>query len=345
MSGTNAIHGIVVLGGILLLVEGRCRRRSQQAAAGHRGRLRHDQRRRRLPGHRPDARDVQEQAQGADRGRRRRQAVITGVDFITDPDFRAVLYIVSFSLFIYGLSGLTGPKTAVRGNRIAAVGMAIAVIATLLVPTSTTSVLDHPRRGDRHRGRRAGGAPGQDDPDAADGRAVQRRRRRRGRADRVGRVPRVRRLCRRRRPTSRSSAASRRSSARVSFWGSNIAFAKLQELIDGKPVRPIGSAQTALVNGAAGADRGRLRRRDRRRLARRDPDHRAAGHRGARSATSSCCRSAAPTCRSSSRLLNAFTGLSAAATGVALNNTVADRRGHDRRRLGHAADPADGRWR
>jgi len=45
-----------------------------------------------------------------------------------------VLYIVAFSLFIYGLMGLTGPKTAVRGNRIAAVGMAIAVIATFLIP-------------------------------------------------------------------------------------------------------------------------------------------------------------------------------------------------------------------
>ena len=54
--------------------------------------------------------------------------------FLQDPDFIAVLYIVSFSLFIYGLMGLTGPKTAVRGNRIAAVGMAIAVIATLLIP-------------------------------------------------------------------------------------------------------------------------------------------------------------------------------------------------------------------
>jgi NAD(P) transhydrogenase subunit beta len=54
--------------------------------------------------------------------------------FITDPNFRYVLYIISFALFIYGLSGLTGPKTAVRGNRIAAVGMAVAVLATLLVP-------------------------------------------------------------------------------------------------------------------------------------------------------------------------------------------------------------------
>ena len=43
-----------------------------------------------------------------------------------------VLYIIAFSLFIYGLMGLTGPRTAVRGNWIAAVGMLIAVVATLL---------------------------------------------------------------------------------------------------------------------------------------------------------------------------------------------------------------------
>ena len=42
------------------------------------------------------------------------------------------LYTVSFAMFIYGLMGLTGPKTAVRGNWIAAAGMAIAVIATLI---------------------------------------------------------------------------------------------------------------------------------------------------------------------------------------------------------------------
>src|SRR5437588_13098274 len=44
------------------------------------------------------------------------------------------LYIVAFALFIYGMSGLTGPRTAVRGNLIAATGMAIAVVATLLQP-------------------------------------------------------------------------------------------------------------------------------------------------------------------------------------------------------------------
>jgi len=43
-----------------------------------------------------------------------------------------VLYIIAFVLFIYGLSGLTGPSTAVRGNKIAAIGMVIAFIGTIL---------------------------------------------------------------------------------------------------------------------------------------------------------------------------------------------------------------------
>ncbi|MGB7234335.1 MAG: NAD(P)(+) transhydrogenase (Re/Si-specific) subunit beta [Rhodococcus sp. (in: high G+C Gram-positive bacteria)] len=43
-----------------------------------------------------------------------------------------ILYIVAFGMFIYGLMGLTGPKTAVRGNWIAAIGMGIAVVATLI---------------------------------------------------------------------------------------------------------------------------------------------------------------------------------------------------------------------
>jgi len=43
-----------------------------------------------------------------------------------------LLYIVAFVLFISGLRMLRGPRTAVRGNQTAAVGMAIAVIATLI---------------------------------------------------------------------------------------------------------------------------------------------------------------------------------------------------------------------
>ena len=51
-----------------------------------------------------------------------------------------VLYIIAFGMFIYGLSGLTGPKTAVRGNWIAAVGMGIAVVATLIKVRDTAAI-------------------------------------------------------------------------------------------------------------------------------------------------------------------------------------------------------------
>jgi H+-translocating NAD(P) transhydrogenase subunit beta len=50
------------------------------------------------------------------------------------------LYIVAFALFILGLSGLTGPKTAVRGNLIAATGMGIAVVATLISVRDTAAI-------------------------------------------------------------------------------------------------------------------------------------------------------------------------------------------------------------
>ncbi|OBA60215.1 NAD(P) transhydrogenase subunit beta [Mycobacterium sp. 1100029.7] len=56
-------------------------------------------------------------------------------------DFIAVLYVVAFALFILGLSGLTGPRTAARGNLIAGVGMAIAIVATLLTPGTSNWLL------------------------------------------------------------------------------------------------------------------------------------------------------------------------------------------------------------
>jgi NAD(P) transhydrogenase subunit beta len=54
--------------------------------------------------------------------------------FLQTRNFIDAMYIVAFSLFIYGMSGLTGPRTAVRGNQIAAAGMAVAVVATMLTP-------------------------------------------------------------------------------------------------------------------------------------------------------------------------------------------------------------------
>ena len=58
--------------------------------------------------------------------------MILATSFLQEQSFLDVLYIIAFALFIQGLRGLSGPTTAVRGNRIAAVGMLIAVVATLL---------------------------------------------------------------------------------------------------------------------------------------------------------------------------------------------------------------------
>jgi H+-translocating NAD(P) transhydrogenase subunit beta len=53
--------------------------------------------------------------------------------FLQDPDFIRVLYILAFICFILGLRFLNHPRTARRGNLLAAVGMAFAVVATLLL--------------------------------------------------------------------------------------------------------------------------------------------------------------------------------------------------------------------
>jgi NAD(P) transhydrogenase subunit beta len=59
---------------------------------------------------------------------------MTATVFFQDPDFITAAYIVAFSMFIMGLAKLTSPTTAVQGNKLAAVGMLIAVVATLLEP-------------------------------------------------------------------------------------------------------------------------------------------------------------------------------------------------------------------
>ncbi|MDY7025102.1 MAG: NAD(P)(+) transhydrogenase (Re/Si-specific) subunit beta [Pseudomonadota bacterium] len=43
-----------------------------------------------------------------------------------------IAYLVAAVLFIYGIKGLSKPRTAVRGNQLAALGMLIAIVATLL---------------------------------------------------------------------------------------------------------------------------------------------------------------------------------------------------------------------
>src|ERR1700709_1356670 len=48
-------------------------------------------------------------------------------------DAATALYIVAFSLFIIGIKQGTHPTTAKRGNLIAAAGMVVAVVTTLLL--------------------------------------------------------------------------------------------------------------------------------------------------------------------------------------------------------------------
>jgi H+-translocating NAD(P) transhydrogenase subunit beta len=53
--------------------------------------------------------------------------------FLQDPDFIRSLYILAFALFIIDLRLMNHPRTARRGNLIGAIGMGIAVVATLLI--------------------------------------------------------------------------------------------------------------------------------------------------------------------------------------------------------------------
>ncbi|MFN7684833.1 MAG: NAD(P)(+) transhydrogenase (Re/Si-specific) subunit beta, partial [Oligoflexia bacterium] len=49
-------------------------------------------------------------------------------------DIFAAIYLVATVFFILGLKGLSSPKTALNGNRNAMIGMTIAIVATLLQP-------------------------------------------------------------------------------------------------------------------------------------------------------------------------------------------------------------------
>ena len=119
MSGTNAIHGIVIVGA--MIVAGTANQDGLTAGDRlRRGGARVGERRRRVRRHRPDARDVQEaRAASGSRttdGHERRQPALPRHD----------------RLLRLALRFLSSPATARRGNQIGAVGMVIAIVATLL---------------------------------------------------------------------------------------------------------------------------------------------------------------------------------------------------------------------
>jgi NAD(P) transhydrogenase subunit beta len=49
-----------------------------------------------------------------------------------DPQIRNIFYILAAVLFIFGIKGLTHPRTAVRGNLLGALGMFVAIVVTLI---------------------------------------------------------------------------------------------------------------------------------------------------------------------------------------------------------------------
>ncbi|MCA8962801.1 MAG: NAD(P)(+) transhydrogenase (Re/Si-specific) subunit beta, partial [Planctomycetes bacterium] len=49
-----------------------------------------------------------------------------------EPSWVTLTYLVAAILFIFGLKGLTHPRTAVRGNLLSAVGMLVAIVVTLI---------------------------------------------------------------------------------------------------------------------------------------------------------------------------------------------------------------------
>ena len=118
MSATNAISAISLVGSLVLA--GVLPRPDGAHPRLHRGDLRHHQRGGRLHHHRPDAQDVQA------RPERRGEEVSPRILFTE------VAYLASSVLFILGLRSLTIPDKARRGMQLAALGMLLAIVGTLV---------------------------------------------------------------------------------------------------------------------------------------------------------------------------------------------------------------------
>jgi NAD(P) transhydrogenase subunit alpha len=219
MSVTNAISGIIVVGGMLVAIGAPPRR--ARAGRHRRHPVRHDQHRRRVPGDPPHAGDVPE----------------VGRKSCSPPqrDLATAAYLVAAVLFILSLKRPGSQVTARRGNLYGIVGMAIAIVATLT--RSPASMAAPGAAGVIGVGGAVGGGhggPGRHDPDARAGRAAAQLRR-------PGRGP-GRLLA----PPRTAAPASRLDGLRIeifvdvmigaiTFTGSVLAFLKLRGSVSGKP--------------------------------------------------------------------------------------------------------------
>ena len=53
------------------------------------------------------------------------------------PDLFAFAYLIATILFVFGLKGLSHPKTALRGNQLSMLGMGLAILVTFFHPDVT----------------------------------------------------------------------------------------------------------------------------------------------------------------------------------------------------------------
>ena len=125
MSGANSIHGIVLVGAMLIAATADNPLALRPGVHGHG--LRRHERRRRLRRHRPDAPDVPQEAGRpgqADRGRVMSQEWIYTLVFLA--------WLAGAAGFVLGLHQMNSPATARTGNRLSAGGMTLAVLVTFL---------------------------------------------------------------------------------------------------------------------------------------------------------------------------------------------------------------------
>jgi NAD(P) transhydrogenase subunit beta len=245
--------------------------------------------------------------------------------FFQDHNFIQALYLVAVILFVVGLRGLAGPKTAPTGNKIAAVGMLVALVATLLIEHVVSDGTDVALIAGGIALGTAIGIPA-------------------ARQVKMTAMPQMVALVngvgggavaliawaeyRRHFPDAGGALWDQKAQipslfaaiiGSISFWGSNIAFGKLQEILPGRPIRLPGQQ---IVNGLLAL------------VAVGSAVALAAGTHSEALFVLGILVTAAvlgnlvvlpiggadmPVVIS---LLNAFTGLSAAATGIALDNTA-----------------------
>ena len=132
MSGSNFVHGIVLVGAMVVL--GHADTPLAKVDRLHRRAARRRQRRRRLRGHRAHAGDVQVQQEGG------REVTARWLSLLVKAS-----YFVAALLFILGIKRMASPVTARSGIQWAGVGMLLATVATFFYPGETAAAHAQPR--------------------------------------------------------------------------------------------------------------------------------------------------------------------------------------------------------